>query len=74
MILIGNAADASADTVLGRRTQRTRRAKPHFFDSLEYGTHVRRVIYTAFRKFSLSDEYLSETALPAKSEDSDGIS
>lgn len=40
---VATSGTSNETAVLGRRTQRTRRARPHFFDSLEYGTHVRRV-------------------------------
>ena len=36
-------ANSTSEASSGRRTQRTRRERPHFFDSLEYGTHVRQV-------------------------------
>jgi len=38
----GTSAGTDGAEVTQRRTQRTRRERPHFFDSLEYGAHFRK--------------------------------
>jgi len=39
---VSQTATSESSDVTHRRTQRTRRERPHFFDSLEYGTHFRK--------------------------------